>query len=398
MRAHSIIRRHVTVAAIAASMTMQGCIGFHVNDAIKHSSVDWPMAGKTSSGTYADVSQTITLPLRLDWENDLSAGTGASASIIVDHVLLCGTLRGEMLGIDAVNGKDIGQKKVSVPIAGAPTSIGNELYFCTEAGKETISDYNLRSAEYVWQKNLGGISASPIAVPIVSSKSADTARSLASEHRLFVGTLEGMMFALRPTDGETIWKVKCSAPIAATACALDSMIYGADTEGMVYAFSASTGSVRWKRKLDGAVYAGLSAHRGLVFAGSRDHRLYALDALSGRVAWMYDCGERIMAPASVTDSLVVVPALNGQVTALGPDGRIKWTFHAKSAVNTPCLIVNGMVIVTSLDTYIYALSASDGTVLWKHSLDARIKTAPIAWMGSLIVIGDDRTVYRFVSR
>ena len=93
--------------------------------------------------------------------------------------------------------------------------------------------------------------------------------------------------------------------------------------------------------------------------------------------WKYDCGERIMAAASVSDSLVVVPALNGVVAALSHNGREVWKFTARSAVNAPCLITRGMVFVGSLDTYIYALSASDGSVLWKHSIDARIKTAPV---------------------
>jgi outer membrane protein assembly factor BamB len=389
--------RHLASALIAA-LLVQGCIGFHVKEAIRHSPIDWPMAGKTSAGTYADLSQQITLPLHVQWENDVSAGTAQNACIIVDGVLLCGTLRGEILGINAVTGKDIGGKKISVPISGAPASIGNQLYFCAEAGKETVCDYDLLGAEYIWRKNIGGISASPIVarIPHSSASHQDALVSGSVEQGLFIGTLDGVMYALRPSDGETLWKSKCAAPVVAAACALDSLVYCADIEGMVYAFSASSGAVHWKRKLGGAVYAGLSAAGGAVYIGSRDHDLYALDAWSGTVLWKYDCGERIMASASVSDSLVVVSALNGSVAALSHDGRLNWTFKAHSAVNTPCVIVRGIVFAASLDTYIYALSTTDGSVLWSHSIDDRIKTAPIVWNGSLFVIGDDRTIYRFI--
>jgi outer membrane protein assembly factor BamB len=394
--------RHLLLAAfLGAGILLPSCGGFHVNEALRPSPIDWPMAGKTSAGAYADPAEHTALPLVVKWDADISAGAAQNAFIVVDSVLVCGTLRGELIAFDAVSGKEIGTKKNSAPIAGAPASIGNEIFYCTEAGKETVFDYNLWDGEFVWKKNLGGITASPVVVRI-SGRASGTAgkASPAAEYLLCFGTLDGMFFALRASDGEVLWKSKCAAPIAGAACAVDSLVFCADTHGTVYAFSTASGALRWKRTLDGAVYAGLSADaHGTVYAGSRDHNLYALDALTGGVRWKYDCGERVMAAASVSDSLIVVPALNGTVAALAPgSGQLKWKFTARSAVNTPCPIVQGVVFAASLDTYIYALSSADGSVVWKHSIDARIKTAPIAWNHSLFVIGDDNSIYKFVPK
>ncbi|HLP18117.1 MAG TPA: PQQ-binding-like beta-propeller repeat protein [Bacteroidota bacterium] len=397
--------RHIAnfFAAAVVCAIVQGCAGFHVNGPLVHDAGDWPMAGKTPSGTYADQSQHITLPLELKWDYDLSAGAGQNACIIVDNVLMCGTLKGEFFAIDAANGKGIGTKKISQPISGSPTVLGSELYLCAEAGKETIFDYNLSAGEFVWKKNIGGISASPI-IARISKETADANSGISASSgggvpRLFVGTLDGAFYALRPSDGETLWKAKCAAPILGAACADDSLVFCADIKGTVYAFTAASGRLCWKRLLGGAVYAGVSTHAGTVYAGSRDHLLYALDARTGEIRWKYDTGERIMAAASVSDSLVIVPSLNGIVSALDPrDGQMLWTFTARGAVNTPCTLVQGIVFVASLDTYIYALSSANGSVLWKHSIDARIKTAPVIWNGSLLIIGDDKTLYSFGKR
>jgi eukaryotic-like serine/threonine-protein kinase len=368
---------------------MAGCAGFRVQEPLIQGPIDWPMAGRTASGVYADASRAITLPLEEKWDFDLSAGVAQNSCVIVDSVLFCGTLRGELVCLNARNGKELGSKKVSGPISGSPVLHGNEVFFCSEAGKETMFDYDLTSGDFVWKKNLGGISASPI----IAGTPNETPGL-----RLYVGSLEGVFYALNMGNGETIWKYKCAAPIAGTACAADSFVYCADLKGTVYAFSVESGKLQWKRTLGGPVYAGLSAHGGVVYAGSRDHFLYALDGRSGSIRWTYDCGERIMAAASVTDSLIVVPALNGTVTALSPEGRKVWAFTARSPISAPCPIVDGMVFAASLDTHVYALSSRDGAVLWKHSIDARIKTAPLIWNRSLFIIGDDKTLYSFGSR
>ncbi len=370
------------LAAAAVSVCSSGCIGLHVNGVVEHSAADWPMSGRTASGTFSDSSQRVNLPPVLLWQYELSGGTGPGAAVVVDSVLLCSTLFGEISAISMVEGKEIDTKKFSAPIAGAMLCVGNELYVCTEAGTATVYDYNLRSGEVVWKKNIGGIAASPIA--------AHTA--------IVVGTLDGLLTALRPSDGETLWKYKCGAPIFSTPCADDSLVYCADTNGDVYALRAASGRLVWKRRAGGAIVGGLCVARGTVYAGSRDHRLYALDARTGVLRWMYDCGDRIVASVSCTDSLVVACALNGAACVLTHDGALRWKFSARSAVNVPAVIVRDMLFVVSLDTFVYALSLADGSVLWKHSIDARIKTAPIVWNASLILIGDNRTVYRFASR
>lgn len=389
MGASTGVRKHciaIAAACLLAPAAFVGCTGFHVKESLHSDPLDWPMAGRTASGTYADSSQTVALPLEERWDYDLTAGTAQNACIIVDSVLVCGTLRGELVAVDAATGDEIGTKKISVPVAGAPAAIGSQIFFCSEAGKETVFDYDLRAGEFVWKKNYGGITASPIIGRVNN------------EDRLFIASLDGSVYALRPGDGEVLWKTKAGAAFTGSPCMLDSMLYCADIQGTVYALSASSGRLRWKKKLEGSVYAGLSASRGTIYIGSRDHTLYALDAQTGAVRWTYDTGERIMAAASVSDSLVIVPSLNGSIAALTPEGRVKWTFSAKSAVNVPAVIAKNMVIAASLDTYLYALSASDGSVLWKHSLDARIKTVPVLWNNSVFVVGDDRTVYRFSAK
>lgn len=379
---HTMLRSHALAIAVIVSLCCPACGALHMHRLLVHSQADWPMAGRTAAAAYADTSQTLRLPLSVLWEYTLPGGTGTSAAIVVDSVLVCGTLYGEFTGVNIVNGKEFGSKKISTPISAAPVSVGNELYLCAKAGRETVFDYNLRSGEFIWKKNIGGIEASPV-----------VARTT-----LVAGTLDGTVFALRTSDGETMWKFRCGAPIHAALCADDSLVYVGDTHGVVYALRIGSGTLAWKQAAAGPLYGGLSVVRGIVYAGSRDHRLYALDAATGCTLWSHDCGERIMASVSANDSLVIVPALNGSVTALTHAGTVVWSFSARSAVNTPCVILRTMVIVASLDTYIYALSITDGSVLWKQGIEARLKTAPLVWNGSLIVIGDDRVVRRFASK
>jgi outer membrane protein assembly factor BamB len=380
---------------VKASMTMKcagaylgvflffaGCSSIHLSSPLNHSEKDWSMFGRDSAHTHYSAAAAFTFPMSLDWKYDASASFGPSTMTIVDGILFVGTLQGELHAVDALTGKRIGYKKFSFPIGGSAAVYQDCAYFGLEGGRESFIAFNFVKNKIQWTASIGGIVSSP----------------LLSGEKLYIGSINGVLYCLSPPDGKEVWQFETKGAIHSTPVAAESLIIFGNDNGVVYAVNASTGSVEWQYQTNAALFGGAMIAGGVAFIGSRDHFLYALELHKGELLWKYDAGDRIVACPSANDSLVFVSALNGTLAALQRrDGTPIWRFTANSVINSPAAVTPSAVFVGSLNTEIYALSPLDGSVTWKFKLDGRIKTSPVVWNNFLYVAAEDRSINCFRS-
>jgi outer membrane protein assembly factor BamB len=131
-----------------------------------------------------------------------------------------------------------------------------------------------------------------------------------------------------------------TAPIAA-----GGLVFVGDSSGAVRAIDTAGGSLRWQACTAGAIFFPPTIWRGRLFVGSADGHVYAYEAATGRLLWTFRA-----APAQRW-----IPVY----------GRLMSTWPVAGGV----VVVDGVVYaaagIAHYDgTYVYALDAASGRVLW----------------------------------
>lgn len=132
------------------------------------------------------------------------------------------------------------------------------------------------------------------------------------------------------------------------AAADGAVYFGCSVTGKVYSIDAASGKIRWTFYAEGPVRLAPALYDSRLYFGSDDGYVYCLDAADGRLLWKYRAGP--------TGEKVIG---NGRMISLWP-------------VRTSVLVDDGVVyfaagVFPHEGIYICALSAGDGTVIWKNT-------------------------------
>jgi len=129
---------------------------------------------------------------------------------------------------------------------------------------------------------------------------------------------------------------------------VDNAVYfGSSVDNKVYALDVTTGKVRWTFFTEGPVRLAPTVHDGWVYVGSDDGYVYCLSAVDGRLIWKFrgaPSEQRILG--------------SGKMISLWP-------------VRTSVLVDEnvayfGAGVFPGERVYMYAVSAKDGTLIWKN--------------------------------
>jgi outer membrane protein assembly factor BamB len=207
--------------------------------------------------------------------------------------------------------------------------------------------------------------------------------------------------ALNAGDGTVRWRFK--PPLDTTASNLPGNLQATHptTDGLtvyvpawgssVSALDVATGAVKWTWQLgklatdtalnvfrSGATGVSISADTLLVTlwhwtmrtGGSAEVRLFALDRNSGRELWNVVIPQAmdVVAAPILFDDLGIVATLHGQICAVRrADAQIVWQFQSPNFKYTTLgqpAVFAGNLYFDGGDEHLYALNASDGTLIW----------------------------------
>ncbi|MBI4509858.1 MAG: PQQ-binding-like beta-propeller repeat protein [Deltaproteobacteria bacterium] len=164
-------------------------------------------------------------------------------------------------------------------------------------------------------------------------KPQEFASVAATEKALYVGTHDGMFYALNPTDGAVFWK-QPTGQVSSRALVDLPRIYVGTDEGTLVALDMS-GRVLWRHAAKGSIlHPPVVVGDMLVFSDDADH-VTALDRETGNWRWGYERET----PEEFT--------MRGHAGAFSDGERVFAGFS---------------------DGYLVALQASSGEAMWIHSL------------------------------
>jgi hypothetical protein len=169
--------------------------------------------------------------------------------------------------------------------------------------------------------------------------------------RLFIGGLDGVMYARDARTGAPVWTFATAEPIRHSAAVYEGHVFFGSHDGNIYALDATRGDLKWQFQTGGGVATAPAVADDTVYIGSADGIFYALNTNNGGLRWSYDAGAPILTSA-----------------ALSVDGHTVY-FGAE-------------------DINAYALDASDGTLRWRTRLQGQ--SLADRWP---VVVGD-AVIYR----
>lgn len=131
-------------------------------------------------------------------------------------------------------------------------------------------------------------------------------------------------------------------------------------QGNLYALDAATCAKQWSYKAGGPILHAVAVDNGKIFFGSLDGSVYAVD-FSGNEVWKKKIINRVgfsVAPI-VADNKILIGGQDGYFYALDPlTGNIVWKYNTGSPILMTAAFNNGKVFFGTMDSFVYALNTS----------------------------------------
>ena len=241
------------------------------------------------------------------------------------------------------------------------------------------------------------------------------------EGTVFVGNLDGYLYAVDFETGEMRWRYDAGEEVKSSPAVADGVVYFGDELGVFHAVDAATGKARWTFAADGAISSSANLLGDRVLFGSYDNHLYCLNVGTGELAWRYETAGYVHASPAVLDSTVVTTGCDGMLRfidvatgveshnltlgtyvasscaiasgrgyvgtfgneVLGIDldePRIEWNyahdkyefpFYSSAAVNEDFVVVGGR------DKLVHALTPDTGEAVWTFATGGRVDSSPV---------------------
>jgi outer membrane protein assembly factor BamB len=249
---------------------------------------------------------------------------------------------------------------------------------------------------------------------------------------VFVGSLDGHLYAIDLETGEQRWKLESDLGFKAAPAVRDGRVYIGDVDGLFRAVDAKTGRELWKHQTDAEINAGANFYGDNVVVGSQDAVLYCLKCETGEVVWQADAEDQIRCmPTIVGDTSFVsgcnaklnvvdltqgklvsgvdlaaptlcTPAVVGPIAYVGTDGgtffavdwkasKIAWTYENRARPSpfwSSAAVSGDLVVVGSRDKMVHALNRQTGGPVWAFSAKRNVDSSPVV-VGDRVYVGSD---------
>lgn len=156
---------------------------------------------------------------------------------------------------------------------------------------------------------------------------------LSPDGLLFVGTFGDELLALDTTqNGKVVWRMPASAWVYSGPAQTGDVLYVGDLDGMLYAIEANSGSIIWKiqpdQNNDRAITDKPLVIDDMVYFTSESGNLFAVEAENGNPVWTREIGGKLYAgPQAAGENILVAPmGIDELLIALDLNGNQVWAF------------------------------------------------------------------------
>jgi uncharacterized repeat protein (TIGR01451 family) len=176
--------------------------------------------------------------------------------------------------------------------------------------------------------------------------------------RLFIGGLDGVMYARDAQTGAPLWTFATGGPIRHSAAVYGGRVFFGSHDGSVYALGAGTGALGWQFQTGGGIATAPAVANDTVYIGSTDGVFYALNTNTGSLRWSYDVGAPILTSAALSADGDTAYFGAEDITAYALDtanGTLRWStkLQGQSLADRWPVVVGNAVIYRSQSLHFF---------------------------------------------
>ncbi len=217
------------------------------------------------------------------WTFDAGAPLWAGATF-ANGVVYAGGDDGRLHAVDGRTGRERWSFRAGGPIRARAAIVDDALYLQADDG--FLYRLDTTSGQERWRVR---VALKPIArLPFDDPKSRyDRFGSdvTVAGGRLYLGTHDGRVLALDPTQGTILWEVPTGDSVVAAPAVAGGRVYFGSFDNHVYAVEADTGRLAWKRDTKGAVVSTPALDGERLVIGNRAYDVLGLDPRTGDATW-----------------------------------------------------------------------------------------------------------------
>ncbi len=199
---------------------------------------------------------------------------------------------------------------------------------------------------------------------------------------LYASSHRGSVHALDGETGRTLWTTTVGNSLyPTTAPAANERFVSVCNGSTIYVMRATDGSVVWNKPAVGSPGAGPALSEDLLFVPMVSGQVESLLLEDPKYpVKVYKSFGRTMVQPAVSSNSVAWPTDSGNLyVSLANAPGMRFRMQATDSINAaPAFLGPDKLFVTSLDGYLYCLHERRGNIIWRFTTGERIEHSPIA--------------------
>ena len=189
--------------------------------------------------------------------------------------------------------------------------------------------------------------------------------------------LTGVATAELPENLELLWIFETEDGIESTAAIAAGTVYIGTLDGCLYAINLEDGLLKWKYQTSGEIKSSPTVISNVVYFGDSMGVFHAVDAQTGESIWTFETEAEIISSANVAQDRLLFGSYDQFLYCLSAeDGSLAWKFETEGYVHGTPAIVNDAVVISGCDGYLRLINITDGVEQQKISLGDYVAASP----------------------
>ncbi len=301
---------------------------------------------------------------------------------VVDGVVYFGSNSSYFYALNATNGCTIWQVDVGANVESSAAVVDNMVYvgILWDGHNGYVDALNAKTGALIWRfATNSGIESSPAV----------------SAGVVYIGAYSGYVYALNATNGALIWSYLTGGSTFSSPAIVGSIVYIGSNDGKIYALNANSGALIWLFQTGDPIYSSPAVANNAVYLNTDNGTVYGLRANDGAKIWQASVGLGDHADDSpaVANGIVYVGARNGYYAFNASNGSQIWSFTSPYSqrqltgyVYSSPAVAGGVVYFGSWDSYLFALNAFNGSLIWSYHTGGFLFSSP-AIVNGIVYIG-----------